>query len=446
MFEELLFEWNPWYKEKFKWRGIEREAFKKILGNIKNDLIISIIGVRRSGKTQIFYETIDHLINVENVKPEDILFLKIDDLRIKDKLSIDLILKFIELREELFSKSDRIYLFLDEIQELKNWQQCLKTIYDLNKSHIKIFITGSNSSLIKRNLSSYLTGRELNIEVYPFSFREYLKTKKFYINNKIDILKNRIEIKRHFNEYLKFGGFPEIILFDINKQDYLKQLTETILFKDIVLKYNIKNSNGLLELFRYLITNFGNPINFNKTSKILKISKDSISEYVSIMEEVYLLFRVFIFDYSLKKQLINEKKFYSIDMGILNFLSFRFIETKGMFLENLVFIELKRRGKEIFYHKNKKECDFVIREGLGITEAIQVTQSLSDFDTRKRELQGVVDALKTYNLSEGLILTEDEEEVIMINEMGVEIGDESREIGDRVFIVRVKPVWKWLLE
>ena len=192
---------------------------------------------------------------------------------------------------------------------------------------------------------------------------------------------------------------------------------------------NIRNNTDIYNLLYYLITNASKEFSLNTLSKITQLSVDTVKEYIEYATFSYLLFIVNKYDYSLKKQLVNPKKIYCIDTGLANSISFKFSEDKGRLLENLVFIELKRRGKEIFYHKGKKECDFVIREGLDIVEAIQVTTSLEDYETRKREISGLKDALKTYNLKEGLILTEDEEEVI-------------EEDG---FKIMVKPIWKFML-
>ena len=429
MYEELLLEWNLWWKNNFQRNFKKRDKLEEIKKNLDNDLIISLIGIRRSGKTQLLYETINYLIKT-GVDKHACFFIKIDDLRIKDKLNLNLIYKLIEEREILFGKTEKLYLFFDEIQEMNNWQQALKTLYDLNKSKYKIIITGSNASLLKEELSDYLTGRKIDLEVYPFSFKEYLNANiNINLDNKIEILENKVKIKRIFLNYLNGSSFPEINFDKVNRVDYLKNLHETIVLKDVVLRYKLTNSSKILDVSRYIITNSTKPFNYLKISSNLEISKDSFSLYINYFENVFLFFKIYLYDYSLKKQQINEKKIYVIDQGFLNFLAFKFSEDKGRLLENLVFIELKRRGKEIYYHKQKKECDFVIKEGLGIVQAIQVTQSLEDIDTKKREIAGLLDACSAYKLKTGLILTQDEE-------------DEFEQDGVKI---QVMPIWKWLL-
>lgn len=426
-----MLEWNPWWRKKYVWKGVRRDYFDKILKNLENDLIISLIGIRRSGKTQIFFETIDHLINKKNINPRQILFIKIDDLRIKNKLSLELINKFIEEYKEMFELEKKVYLFLDEVQDLKNWQQGLKTLYDLNKGTIKIFITGSNASLLKRDSSDYLTGRKFDLEIYPFSFNEFLKAHEIEIKNKFDIYNNKFKIRKYFNEFFIKGGFPEVVCNNLDKNDYLKELIETIVFKDIILRYDIANSEKMLDMAKYLLTNSANPINFKKSASYLKISKDSFSDYISYFQEVFLFFRIFLYDMSIKRQLINEKKIYAADLGFLSSSAFNFLEKKGMWLENLVFIELKRRNNEIYYHKKKQECDFIIKKDLKIIGAIQVTKELGEekSQTREREINGLLEALNIYELKEGLILTEDEEMELKINNK----------------LIKVLPIWKWLL-
>jgi predicted AAA+ superfamily ATPase len=174
-----------------------------------------------------------------------------------------------------------------------------------------------------------------------------------------------------------------------------------------------------------------------------------VKNYIDYLESTYLIFQLEKYDYSLKKQIISPKKIYAIDTAFIDIVSFKFSEDLGRLLENIVFIELKRRGNELYYHKNKKECDFVIKEGLEIIEAIQVTRSLSDPETRKREIEGLLDAMRSYNLKEGLILTEDEEEMIEIRDEGVENREKilnQKKTQEIIRKIYVKPIWKWLLE
>ena len=205
---------------------------------------------------------------------------------------------------------------------------------------------------------------------------------------------------------------------------------ETIILKDIVARHNLKNYDNVKKVALYLLSNIGKPLNLNKVRTALQLSYDLADKYFEYLKDTYLIMEINQFDYSLKKQFANRRKVYCIDNGILSNTSFRISEDYGRYLENLVFIELLRKEHEVYFHKGKKECDFIIKDGLNITQAIQVCRTLQDEETKKRELEGLIEALETYGLNEGMILTEDEE---------FETDAEGRR-------VIVKPVWKWLLE
>jgi predicted AAA+ superfamily ATPase len=205
---------------------------------------------------------------------------------------------------------------------------------------------------------------------------------------------------------------------------------ETIILKDIVARYNLKNYDSVKKVAHYLISNIGKPFNLNKVRTALTLSYDLADKYFEYLKDTFLLFEVYQYDHSLNQQFANLRKVYCIDNGILTNTSFRISEDYGRYLENLVCIELLRKGEEVYFHRGKKECDFIIKDGLNIRQAIQVSRNLQDVETKKRELEGLKEALETYGLKEGTILTEDEE-----YEM---VTDDLRII--------VQPVWKWLLE
>ena len=205
---------------------------------------------------------------------------------------------------------------------------------------------------------------------------------------------------------------------------------DTIILKDIVARYNLKNYEYINKVALFLLSNIGKPLNFNKIAISLNLSYNLIDNYFEYLKNTYLFFEINRYDYSLKKQFSNRKKVYCVDNGILSNISFRISEDYGRYLENTVLIELKRRGKEIYYHLGKKECDFIIKSGIEIVQAIQVCRTLQNKDTESRELDGLTEAMRQYGLKEGLILTEDEEAGYNIDNLSI----------------TVKPVWKWLLE
>ncbi len=260
--------------------------------------------------------------------------------------------------------------------------------------------------------------------IFPLTFKEYLDFKGY---KKPTSTEKRLE----FEEYLKYGSFPRIVL-EKNaeiKEEILKIYYETIYLKDIIFPHKLRNNRDVTGLLYFIISNVGKPFSYNRMANVLEISADTVKEYLGYAQDAYLLYSLTKFDFSLKKQLANPKKLYCLDTGLISSISFRFSENYGRLLENLVCIELVRRKQEIYYHKRAHECDFVVKEGGRITHAIQVTKELNP-ENRKRELAGLLDAMDSYGLQEGMILTEDSEELI--------------EKDDR--IISVRPVWKWLLE
>ena len=373
-----------------------------------------ITGIRRSGKTTILYQLISKLIN-NNLNPMDILFIKVDDLRLKE-LTYKKIDEIIQEYKTIKETKSKIYIFLDEIQELPDWEQYIKTLFDLNKDY-KIIISGSNSGLLKKNINSYLTGRIISKEIYPFSFKEFLKYNQLNIVNIKDIYLNKIIISKKYKEYIKTGGFPEIIKSKESlRNEILKNYFDTILYRDITEKYKVRNTTELKDFLIFILSNNTKQINYIDLAKEVGLSRDTASNYVSYLSECYLLFLLNKYSYSFKNQINSAKKIYPVDLGIVNAVSFKFSSDLGRSYENLVFIELKRKNKEIYYYKNKKnqECDFIIKEGLNIVEAIQVTYDVSDIKTKEREINGLLACLDEFKLKEGIIITDnlEKEEII----------------------------------
>ncbi|MBI4154804.1 ATP-binding protein [Candidatus Woesearchaeota archaeon] len=422
---DVIIEWNPWWGKGYTFLGIKREKLYDLLPWFRRKEIISIVGVRRAGKTTLLFEIIDHLIRNEEVNNNNILFIKADDDRID---SIGLIDKSIDEYEKLINPEGKIFVFIDEIQEIKEWQKTLKRIYDLRGGNIKIFISGSNASLLREELSS-LAGRYAYFELFPFTFSEFLQTKGLIIKNKFEFMQERNKIRHFFIEYLTYGAFPEVTLEKDEKikSELVKFYFDSIFYRDIIKRKGIRNPAKLEKLVKYFLQNISNLANFTKISKILELTTDSVSEYTKALEDAYLIFVVNLFEFSYKKQIINPKKIYCVDLGIRNIVGFKFSEDIGRLYENMVFIHLRRKAKEIFYWANKFECDFIIKDGKKL-EAIQVCYDL--IKSKNRELSGLLDALQHFKLKEGTILTENYE--------GEEKIKEKK--------IKYIPLWKWLLK
>lgn len=394
---------------------IDREVLKKINSFSDSNLIIILTGLRRSGKSTI-------LNIIKNRSKKNNFYVNFDDFRlIKFKLD-----DFQKLNEIFLETKNLNEFYFDEIQNIKYWERYIRTLHDEKN---KLYITGSNASMLSTELGTHLTGRNIPIVVYPFSFKEFLVFKNFTFKKKdLFLTSKKVIILGLLKEYIKKGGIPEYL--KTQKDDYLKFIYEDIINRDIVARYSITNVSSLKDLIYYLISNIGKQFSYNKLTSIIGVKNSTtVKEYIDYLENSYLIFTLNKFDYSLKKQLINQKKVYVIDTGLANAVSFKFSEDKGRILENVVFIELKRREKEIYYHHVNNECDFIINNKGKITQVIQVTDNLSEEKTRNREIAGLLDACKTYKLKTGLILTNDEEE-------------EFEQEGVKIII---KPIWKWLL-
>ncbi len=409
--KEIILDQNRERKEE---KLIEREVFSKIKDYAKNRFVIIISGIRRSGKSTL-------LSQIKNKYPG--YYLNFDDDRLVNfKLENFQILY--ETLIEIYGEKNNFYF--DEIQNIAGWERFVRRLHDERE---KVFVTGSNASMLSRELGTHLTGRHLEMNLFPFSFREFLNFKEFSINKKsIYLTKEKAKIKKYFEEYLLEGGLPEYL--KTNNKEYLKTLYDNILYRDIIVRYKLSNEKIIKELVYLAVTNIAKEISFNSMKKLLGFgSSTTVKEYFSYLENSFLIFLVPKFDYSLKKQVYSNKKVYVIDNGLAVNLGFRFSKDSGKLLENLVFVELKRKGREIFYYSNKHECDFVIRDKMKIKEAIQVCYEFNE-ENKKREIEGLVEAMENFKLKNGLILTYDQNEEFIFKKKNI----------------KVISVWKWLLE
>ncbi|KYK32853.1 MAG: hypothetical protein AYK22_01655 [Thermoplasmatales archaeon SG8-52-3] len=421
-----MLEWNPWWKGSYHFQKVRRDLFFKIKNWIDRKEIISILGVRRSGKTTLLFETIDYLINEKKVNSDNIFFIKADDDRVEKK---DLIKKLLDEYLIWRNPQDKIYIFIDEVHEIPEWQKTLKRIYDLNDENKKIFISGSNASLLKEELSYLLTGRFAYFELFPFSFREFIRAQNISVKNETDILRQKNTLRNLLLSYIEYGGFPEIVLEkDKNRKDELLQFYfESILYRDIVKRKNIRNVEKLDRLVKWYLQNISVYANYDKLGKICDLSTDTIGEYTRFLEDAYLVFVINILAYSVKKQFVNPKKIYCVDPGIRRIVGFIFSEDSGRIYENIVFTHLKQTGRDIYYWKNKNECDFITKNKEIVEQVIQVSYDIEK--SKDREIKGLIGAMEKFDISKGLIITQNYESKKIINEKEI------------VF----KPLWKWLL-
>jgi predicted AAA+ superfamily ATPase len=403
--DQLKLTWNE---------SFTRREFPESL--IKGEDVVVISGIRRCGKSTL-------LNQVRSVSLEKDYYLNFDDERLINFKVSDFQLLH-ETFIELFGQQTTFWF--DEIQNVPGWERFVRRLHDHGN---KVFITGSNATMLSKELGTHLTGRFLRHELFPFSFKEFLLFSKFEFDAlKVSTTEGKALLQRLYNTYFMSGGFPYYLKY--KDDNYLKSLYESILYRDVMARHNLTGERELKELVYLLASNASRPFSNNRLAGAVGLKNaTTVKNYLDFLQDTYLLFAVNKFDYSARKQLQNARKIYFIDSALIRKLGFIFSEDKGRFLENMVFVELKRRGKDVFYFKGKTECDFLIRDGINITGAIQVCHSIGDMETRERELKGLIEAMMTYNLDEGLILTEDREENIEIS-------------GKHIMI---QPVFKWLL-
>ena len=392
---------------------VKRKIDQQLIG-CKEVLIIS--GIRRCGKSVLLQQ-------IRNKHTEKDYFINFDDERLVG-FGVEHFQALNEVFIELFGVQNKYYF--DEIQNIIGWERFVRRLYDAGN---KVFITGSNATMLSKELGTHLTGRFCRYELYPFSFQEYLVYNQVVFSpNDIFSTQSKATIIKFFHLYLKMGGIPQYCTS--KNENVLHNLYESIVYRDIIVRHKISNEAELMQLLKYLATNAANPVSYNNLSELFSVKhSNTIKNYIKAIEDTYLLTLVYKYDYSFKKQIANAKKCYFVDNALLHRIGFKATDNLGQLLENLVFIELKRRAMSVFYAQNGYECDFLIEEQNRIELAIQVCYDLSNEKTKKRELSGLLKAMDLYHLQEGYILTLDtEEELIMENKR-----------------IKIIPVWKWLL-
>ncbi len=398
------------------------------------DFIITISGPRRAGKTYFCFQLMQKLME-RGTSRENIFYMNFEDNHLLDANADDLD-KILEYFFELHNVDDKhkIYLFFDEIQVVKDWDAWARKVYDQRKD-IHLILTGSSSKLLSREISTKLRGRVINKEIFPLSFEEVLLWSHLRYDPKtITHSKEKTAVRKAFSRFLIDGGYPALLLDNnLQKEQILQSYYDSMIFKDIIERYKIEDVKKLKSLAQLLFQSVSSDMSYTKLAERMKaigfvISKNTVIEYISYFEDAYLFFQNLKYEYSVAQQMGSIKKLYCIDNGILNAVSFKFSDDIGRLLENLVFVELKRKGETVYRHKSKHDCDFLIVRKGKVVQAVQVTQNL-DEATKKREYSGLLEAMAIHGLQEGLILTEEQ------------IGEEKVQ-GKKIM---VKPIWQWLL-
>ncbi len=431
MFEEVIVDQNSHWEGVVFEPGIPRNGMETLKEYLKARQIISIVGVRRCGKSTLLRQTINYLIHEKNVPPGNILFLNLEnpyftpyrkDIRNLEKIYADYL--------KLVDPQGKIYIFLDELQYFSDWQVFVKSKYE--GENVKFIITGSNSQLLSSELVTLLSGRTLPLALYPFDFNEYLLAKGEIIVSEVGAVRNRNKLRKLCDEYLTEGGFPEVVLTENQrlKKDILANYAKNILYQDIVPRFELKKPYEIEKLFFYLASNMGSLFTFNNLAKLIDLSDKTVKDYVGFFADAFLLYTLDRYAFSVKKQLRGSKKIYCIDNGLTASVAFSFSDNIGRYLENMVFCTFIRNKQKVYYYKTKNglEVDFFCPDSIGSEQLLQVCTDMRDEKTRQREFRALSKAADELHLNGGVIITMDEE-------------DEIRENGK---VIKIVPAWKYL--
>ena len=401
------------YENKQKERYVNRTM---TVSGLESNLIKVITGPRRAGKS---FFAIHHFNGTAKTG-----YVNFDDERLAGSTDYD----------EIIAAVNSVYnnpthLLFDEIQNLPRWELLVNR---LARQGFNLILTGSNSHMLSQELSTHLTGRYLQTTIFPFSFSEYLSLQDQPITS--------TGKREHLARYAESGGFPELLIKNLNGREYLATLFDSIVYKDIVKRFHIRFAKGLDDLAVYLLSNVAQEYSYTTLSRVTRCrSVHTVQKYLGYLEEAYIFFSVPRFSFKFRNQVAENKKIYCIDNGFITAKAFRFSENRGRLLENLVAIELKRRtlagDTELFFWKNveQEEVDFVVKQGTRISELIQVCADATGSRTRQREVRALIKAGNELSCKNLIVLTENEER------------EESAEWFGMQGTIRFLPLWKWLL-
>lgn len=399
---------------------IERDVESKVRHLKNNREIIVITGMRRCGKSVL-------LNRIRKESKESDYYFNFEDERLVGFTSED----FQTLQEtfvELFGQQKTYYF--DEIQNIFGWEVFLRRLYNAGN---KIYVTGSNANLFSEELGTKLTGRYLSVTMYPLSFRELARHKGIDVGSidRFSTAKRGI-VKKLYHEYFLHGGIPGYIRD--HQKEYLHSLYESMVYRDIVARYKLTNPHALRQMLFFLASNYGKEITFSSLRKVMGAgSTTTASDYCGYLERSFLCFFLSRYSDSVKAQQQLPKKSYFVDHAFAQTVGFRSSNDEGRTLENIVYLELRRRYSSLFSYRDKRECDFVVQEGNTASQAIQVCAGMNTPETRAREMEGVHEAVKRFSLSKGIIITTDER------------STETFTLGRKSCTIEIVPAWQWLL-
>lgn len=398
---------------------LPRDGLRDATKSMADGLIKVVIGPRRAGKSVFSFQMLSAVCG------SDFAYVNFDDERLVSPLDLDALLSGII---QVYGKTR--HLFFDEIQNVEGWELFVNR---LARQGYTIVLTGSNAHLLSRELSTHLTGRYREFRILPFSFSEFLRARSFAVDERLAAKEREGLLLKHLDDFLVSGGYPEVALGRADPSSYLNTLFDSILFKDVVKRHRVRYPGKLHEVGHWLVGNIAREYTCTSLAKALSFnSVHTVENYVSYLLEAFLFMSVTRYSPKAKLRMKAPRKIYGYDTGMVNAVRFRTGRDMGRLMENMVAVELYRRGCEPYSYKtgNGKEVDFVVRSPGQDNTLIQVCYDLTDAKTRRREFQALVAAGEELGFKSGCVLTWDEE------------GRE--EMGG--FGIEVMPVWKWLIK
>ncbi|MFA6992766.1 MAG: ATP-binding protein [Candidatus Gracilibacteria bacterium] len=400
---------------------IQRTKEKDAQKWISSTLIKVILGPRRAGKS---------VFALMLLKDQNFAYFNFDDESLSEgKIDLDELLS--ELKQVY---GDTKYILFDEIQNLPNWELFVNR---LHRGGYNLVLTGSNASLLSKELATHLTGRHIPIEILPFDFKEILNAKQYEFSaDKLLLPDEKAKFLGYLTQYMTNGGYPEVVTKDLQSRGYLDVLFDAVLFKDVIQRHKVRYSQQIDSLGSYLINNVSNQYSARKLANVLGFKSDvTVAKYLGYLTEAYVLFSLDRYSTKTGTRLQSPKKTYVVDNGLITAKAVQHSPDTGKLMENLVFIELVKRGnqpnRELFYYKtrNDREIDFVLKDGYKVTELLQVSYDLSHQEVLEREVKALVEAGKELDVSKLTILT----------------WNEKREIQKDSVTIFVVPLYEWLL-
>lgn len=427
----FLFSHNPHWRGKPFEKSVLREKLDEINLFDESKTVVSIVGPRRAGKSYLVFQLIHKLIS-QKINPSNILYLNLErPLFVQENKKLELFDVLFETYLVEKNPKGKVFIFLDEIQNIPNWESWVRAkVEDFNRDY-KVVLTGSNSNLLSSELATLLTGRNLSYQLYPFNFREYLRAQKigFKVGKNIHQtvrlnFSQKTEILSTLKRYLQQGGYPELLKIQStqDKRNYLTEYVRSVIYKDIVPRFNLKDSLVLEKLMWYLINNNGSLYSYNSLSKTLDSNENTISQYLFYLKQVYLNFECARFSHSLKKQTKSQKKSYVVDHGLRQVFNDKLFDDSGKIVENLVFNTLNRK-MSVGYFVDKNELDFV---GYRLYQDLHLVNVSYTNDLNEREFKGFKQfkCPKDYKVKKMII---------------------TRDLLDKKDDIRMIPLWVWLL-